>query len=126
MSSVLDISSMYNSYSSKLSSTSADSLESALKSTKSSSDDEKLMEVCKDFESYFVQKIIEESKKTLDNEDEQGEYMQYFSDTLNQEYADIVTDNGGIGLAQQLYDSLNTDGIFLNLEELLGLSLIHI
>ena len=102
MSSVLDISSMYNSYSSKLSSTSADSLESALKSTKSSSDDEKLMEVCKDFESYFVQKIIEESKKTLDNEDEQGEYMQYFSDTLNQEYADIVTDNGGIGLAQQL------------------------
>ena len=105
MSSVLDISSMYNSYSSKLSS-SADSLESALKSTNSSSDDEKLMEVCKDFESYFVQKIIEESKKTLDNEDEQGEYMQYFSDTLNQEYADIVTDNGGIGLAQQLYDSL--------------------
>ena len=83
MSSVLDISSMYNSYSSKLSSTSADSLESALKSTNSSSDDEKLMEVCKDFESYFVQKIIEESKKTLDNEDEQGEYMQYFSDTLN-------------------------------------------
>ncbi len=62
--------------------------------------------LCKDFESYFVQKIIEESKKTLDNEDEQGEYMQYFSDTLNQEYADIVTDNGGIGLAQQLYDSL--------------------
>ena len=106
MSSVLGISSMYNSYSSKLSSTSADSLESALKSTNSSSDDEKLMEVCKDFESYFVQKIIEESKKTLDNEDEQGEYMQYFSDTLNQEYADIVTDNGGIGLAQQLYDSL--------------------
>ena len=93
MSSVLDISSMYNSYSSKLSSTSADSLESALKSTNSSSDDEKLMEVCKDFESY-------------DNEDELGEYMQYFSDTLNQEYADIVTDNGGIGLAQQLYDSL--------------------
>ena len=44
MSSVLDISSMYNSYSSKLSSTSADSLESALKSTNSSSDDEKLME----------------------------------------------------------------------------------
>lgn len=77
-----------------------------MKSTNSSSDDEKLMEVCKDFESYFVQKIIEESKKTLDNEDEQGEYMQYFSDTLNQEYADIVTDNGGIGLAQQLYDSL--------------------
>ena len=100
MSSVLDVSSIYNSYSSKLGSTSADSIESTLKST------EKLMDVCKDFESYFVQKIIEESKKTLDNEDEQGEYMQYFSDTLNQEYSKIITDNGGTGLAQQLYDSL--------------------
>ena len=86
MSSVLDVSSIYNSYSSKLGSASVD--------------------VCKDFESYFVQKIIEESKKTLDNEDEQGEYMQYFSDTLNQEYSKIITDNGGTGLAQQLYDSL--------------------
>ena len=45
-------------------------------------------------------------RKTLDNEDEQGEYMQYFSDTLNQEYSKIITDNGGTGLAQQLYDSL--------------------
>lgn len=110
MSSVLDVSSIYNSYSSKLGSTSADSIESTLKSTlkstNSSTDSEKLMDVCKDFESYFVQKIIEESKKTLDNEDEQGEYMQYFSDTLNQEYSKIITDNGGTGLAQQLYDSL--------------------
>ena len=91
MSSVLGVSSIYNSYSSKLGSTSADSIESTLKSTNSSTDSEKLMDVCKDFESYFVQKIIEESKKTLDNEDEQGEY---------------ITDNGGTGLAQQLYDSL--------------------
>ena len=53
-----------------------------------------------------MQKMIKESKKTLDNEDEQGEYMQYFSDTLNQEYSKIITDNGGTGLAQQLYDSL--------------------
>ena len=106
MSSVLDVSSIYNSYSSKLGSTSADSIESTLKSTNSSTDSEKLMDVCKDFESYFEQKIIEESKKTLDNEDEQGEYMQYFSDTLNQEYSKIITDNGGTGLAQQLYDSL--------------------
>ena len=106
MSSVLDVSSIYNSYSSKLGSTSADSIESTLKSTNSSTDSEKLMDVYKDFESYFVQKIIEESKKTLDNEDEQGEYMQYFSDTLNQEYSKIITDNGGTGLAQQLYDSL--------------------
>ena len=51
----------------------------------------------------MFRKLLKSLRKTLDNEDEQGEYMQYFSDTLNQEYADIVTDNGGIGLAQQLY-----------------------
>lgn len=106
MGSVLDISSMYNAYSSSISSSAADSLEKTLGNTNSSSDDEELMDVCKDFESYFVQKIIEKAKSTLDNEDEKGEYMQYFSDTLNQEYADIITNNGGIGLAQQLYDSL--------------------
>lgn len=106
MSSILDISSMYNSYSSKLSSSSTASLEDSLKNTSDSSDDEKLMDVCKDFESYFVQKIIEEAKKTVDSEEDDGEYMQYFSDTLNQEYANIISENGGIGLAQQLYDSL--------------------
>lgn len=106
MSSILDISSMYNSYSSGLSQTSTASLEDKLKNTSSSSEDEKLMDVCKDFESYFVQKIIEEAKKTVDSEEDDGEYMQYFSDTLNQEYANIITENGGIGLSQQLYDSL--------------------
>lgn len=107
MSSILDISSIYDTYN-NLGSVSGSSLQNKLDSVNSKSDDDKLMEVCKDFESYFVQKIIEESKKTLENEDEQGEYMQYFSDMLNETYADAVVEDGGLGLAKQLYDSMKT------------------
>ena len=106
MSSILDISSIYDSYSSLNGAGNTSSLESSLGTVNSSSDDEKLMEVCKDFETYFVQQVIEEAKKTLDDEEEDGEYMQYFGDTLTQSYAEAVTDSGDIGLAQQLYDSL--------------------
>lgn len=107
MSSILDISSIYSTYN-NLGSVSGSSLQNKLDSIGSESDDKKLMEVCKDFESYFVKKIIEESKKSLENEDEKGEYMQYFSDTLNEQYANAIVEGGGLGLAKQLYDSMKT------------------
>lgn len=34
--------------------------------------------------------------------------MQYFGDTLNQTYADIIADSGSVGLAKQLYDSMKS------------------
>ncbi len=108
MSSILDISSMYNQYSTELSSVSANSASSALKGVNEDSTDEELMDACKSFEAYFVQKMIEAAKKTVENEDEQGEYMQYFGDTLNQAYAEMIADSGQMGLAQQLYDSVKT------------------
>lgn len=108
MSSILDTSSLYNTYSQSIGSAGASKVQSALSSVSDSTDDEQLMEVCKDFESYFVQKIIEQAKKSVagESEEEQGEYMQYFGEILNQQYADAIADNGGTGLAQQLYESM--------------------
>lgn len=106
MSSILDVSSMYNQYSTEIGSVSANSTSSALNGLNEESTDEELMEACKSFEAYFVQKMIEAAKKTTENEDEQGEYTKYFSDTLNQSYAEIIADSGQMGLAQQLYDSV--------------------
>ncbi len=108
MASILDTSSIYDTYYNNINSYTGSSLQSKLDNMETTEDEEKLMEVCKDFESYFVQKIIEESKKTLENEDEKGEYMQYFSSMLNETYADAIVDGGGLGLAQQLYDSMKT------------------
>ena len=70
-------------------------------------DAEQLMNACKGFEAYFVQKVIEQVKTSiLDNEEEDSEYMKYFGDMMNEQYANIITENGGVGLAQQLYDSM--------------------
>ena len=77
-----------------------------LKYFKPGATEEELMEACKSFESYFVQKMIEEAKKTVENEDEEGEYTKMFADMRNEQLADTVTESGQIGLAQQLYDNL--------------------
>ena len=108
MSSVMDISSMYETYSSQLGNVSAQKTSTTIDGLNEASTDEELMEACKSFESYFVQQMIEEMKKTVENEDENGENTQYFADTLNQQYADAIADSGQLGLAQQLYDSVKT------------------
>ena len=68
--------------------------------------DEELMDACKGFETYFVQKIIEQARKMVKSEEDDSEYMQYFGDTLNQSYAEAITESGQVGLAKQLYDSM--------------------
>jgi flagellar protein FlgJ len=108
MSSVLDISSLYDSYSTQTSGLSADSVSSQISSVGEDSSDEELLEACQSFESYFVQKMIEEAKKTLDNEDEQGEYTKMFADMKNEQLADTITESGQLGLAQQLYDNIKS------------------
>lgn len=109
MSSIYDVSSVYDTYSQNIKSTTGSSVQGALASVDKDSSDEELMAVCKDFESYFVQKVIEQARASiLDNEEDKdgGEYLKMFGDTLNQSLAETITENGGTGLAQQLYDSM--------------------
>lgn len=88
----------------------------ALENTLSNSDlstatDDELMDVCKSFESYFVEQVLKEAKKTvLSDDEEEGDYMQYFGDILVQEYSDMLSDNGNLGIAQMLYDSMKRNG----------------
>ena len=105
MSSVYDISSMYDSYKQSVQSATGSKAQSALNAVNSDSTDEELMDACKGFETYFIQKIIEQARKMVKKEDD-GEYMQYFGDTLNQSYAEAITESGQVGLAKQLYDSM--------------------
>ena len=57
MSSVYDISSMYDSYKQSVQSATGSKAQSALNAVNSDSTDEELMDACKGFETYFVQKI---------------------------------------------------------------------
>jgi peptidoglycan hydrolase FlgJ len=90
-------------------STQATQLKDKLSNTKvSTTTDEELMEVCKDFESYLVEQVFKSMKTSMvpKSEDDENEYMQYFGDTLYEEYAKNISESGELGIAQMLYESM--------------------
>lgn len=109
MSISIDNSTLYNSYLNGTSSNSSkvDKLKDTLEqSDLANAEDEKLLEVCKSFESYFVEQVFKEMKKSVHSSDDDNEYMQYFGDMLTQTYSESVTDSGQLGIAQVLYESM--------------------
>jgi len=97
---------MYNS----TSAVNVDKLSQNIQNLDGTQNDEELLDACKEFEQYFVEQVMKEFTKSLD-EFEDNTYMQYFGDTLVSEYAKTVTDSGSLGLAQMLYESMKTRGI---------------
>ncbi len=87
-------------------SNSTSKLEAKLNSDLETSSDQELMDVCKSFESYFVEQMFKEMRKTVSDTEEDNEYLNYFGDMLYQEYADEVTESGDMGIAQMLYESM--------------------
>lgn len=79
--------------------------------------DEELMSACKSFESYFLEQVFKEMKKTVHSTEDENDYMKVFGDNLIQQYAQNATESGQIGLAKQLYDAMVTsrNGIQPNL-----------
>ena len=74
--------------------------------------DEEMMEVCKEFEAYLVEKVFDQMKDALtDSEEEESDYLSYFGDMMYQEYAKQIAANGELGLAQQLYESMKTNTV---------------
>lgn len=73
--------------------------------------DEELMDVCKSFESYLVEQVMNKVRTAIvpKEEDEENDYLAMFSDKLYQEYADTISQNGELGLAQQLYEAMKRD-----------------
>jgi len=104
--SYMSLNNMYN----KTSTVNADKLSQNIQNLKDNQDDEKLLDACKEFEQYFVEQVMKEFTKSLD-EFENNTYMQYFGDNLVSEYAKTVTDTGNLGLAQMLYESMKSRGI---------------
>lgn len=80
-------------------------LEQTLNSGIEDSTDEELMEACKSFESYFVEQVFKEMRKTVQSSDE-NEYTEYFGDMLYQEYSDNIVESESLGIAQMLYESM--------------------
>lgn len=71
--------------------------------------DEELMDVCKEFEAYFVEQTFKAMEKMIpDNDDSESSAstLNMFKDNLIQEYASSATEGEGLGLAQMLYEQM--------------------
>ncbi len=88
------------------------SLESKADSDYSDATDEELMDVCKEFESYFLEQVFDAMMKTAEvfsDEEEDGyasKMVDYFKDSAVQELTSQATDQGGFGIAQTLYEQM--------------------
>ena len=106
-------SSLYTDYiTSTASNNKASSLTDKAKTDYSNASDEELMDVCKEFESYFLEKIfdtmIDSTKLFSDEEDSSyaSKMVDYFKDTAVQTIASQATEQGTLGIAQTLYEQM--------------------
>ena len=86
------------------------SLEETLNSDLSKATDDELMDVCKDFEAYFVEQVMKEVEKTIPkSEDEDASMSQlteFYKEEMIQTLAQDVCKQQNLGLAQQMYEQM--------------------
>ena len=92
----------------------ADKLKDSLANTDySKSSKDELMEVCKEFEAYFIEQAYKSLEKMVpenkESSSDMSTYMDYFGDILTQEYAKNTVESNegkGLGIAQMLYEQM--------------------
>ena len=88
----------------------AGSLKSAVNGLSSESTEEELKEVLKDFESYFIEQMIKNMKDTFTHKDEEdstmSQYSDMFMDTAIEQIADVMLDEIGDSITQQLFEQM--------------------
>lgn len=108
----MDIGSLYTDYYSKAVTDAKNSKLSAAGSKDySGATDEELMEVCKDFESYFVEQVLKQAMDTFAGMEEASSgsmstLQGYYKDNLIKEYSEKITANQDMGLAKTLYEQM--------------------
>lgn len=82
----------------------------ARKTDVSTADDEKLMDACKQFESYFVEQMYKQMLATVPEDPldsgTNSVLVDYYKDNLVKEYASKTTEQEGLGLAKMLYEQM--------------------
>ena len=117
-----DINSMLNQGTTTNTTQKTDSLKNSVSGLSSSSTEEELKEVLRDFESYFLEEIIKKMKETFSHEEEDesstmSQYSDMFMDTAIEEMADIMLDEIGGGMTQQLYEQMKRNYNIPTVEE---------
>jgi flagellar protein FlgJ len=94
-----------------LANNSATEIQNTVNSVSSDSTDDELLQVCKDFESYFIEEVLKEVKEnmTMEDEDEDSSMStlkDYYMDSVIEEVADEVLDQEGSSFTQTLYEQM--------------------
>lgn len=76
----------------------------------SSSEDAKLKEATKDFETLFVKQMLNSMKKTINKSGllDGGMGQEIFEDMLYDEYAAKITDTADLGISDMMFKQLST------------------
>lgn len=102
---------LYNTYGATGTNTTADKLSDTLSSDLSTATDDELMDVCKEFESYFLEQVFKSMQKTVPEHEYSSSssksQMEYYQEELISHYASTASENGeGLGLAQMLFEQM--------------------
>ena len=84
------------------------------KSTSSEATDEEMLAA------YLVEQVYKQVQSTIksDSDEDDNPYADYAYDLQAQQYAKLVSDQGKLGLAQQLYESMKKQNAAITPEEL--------
>ena len=89
------------------------------KSSSADATDEEMLSACKEFEAYLVEQVYKQVQSTIKSDDsDDNPYADYAYDLQAQQYAKLVSDQGKLGLAQQLYESMKKQNAAITPEEL--------
>jgi len=79
-----------------------------LESAYSEKDDAKLKEACEGFESYFLNMMLKEMRKTVPESESSNSYaMSMYQEMLDEEIAETASKGKGIGIADAMYSQLS-------------------
>lgn len=109
--SIDSISSMADITQSSAAANNAVSVKNSISGVSADSTDEELLQVCKDFESYFVEEILKEVKENMTTEEEDQDsslktLTDFHMDSTIELLADQVVDQVGTNFTQQLYEQM--------------------
>lgn len=110
----MDISGLSNVYDNYLTQQIDEAQTAKIKSTASKdysqSTDDELMDVCKQFEAYFLEQVFKQMEKTIIRDEESSgsssALVDYFKDTAIADLATQSTKTQGLGIAQMLYEQM--------------------
>ena len=72
--------------------------------------DDELLDVCKQFEAYFMEQVFKQMEKTIIKDESStsntGALVDYFKDSALQELTKTSTETQGLGIAQMLYEQM--------------------